>query len=493
MEPIINITLGAFAVCGLFTALLYYKSRENRQFLNNVEKLKHSFNELDTQAKLIVKTDLELNKTQEELDKRLNDLTTLQKISRLISTTLDETEIFQRLNQTLAHEIGFEKTLLVIINKDKALSVRVQTGFHEDEIQIILQTLQYDLYLRTTLEEGKSFSSVKTPKQKKDGLIRVFKCDNFVLTPILTQNGFIGVIFLGDPSHADILTQGDEETAAILGTQIGQALENARLFEEIFRSSKELESKVLHRTRELEEALKQVREASRKKSEFISSVSHELRTPLTSIKGYASILMAGKLGAVPEAVKTRLEKINTHSDNLVKLINELLDIARIESGRVEMAFVKNNFAKIIDNVIDLLTPQMRDKKIEWKIDMPPTLPDVLLDSAHMERALINILSNAIKFTPENGRVTVTGSLVDAATIKVEIADTGIGIPKDNLPKLFTEFYRADNAIHQNIKGTGLGLVLTKRIIEAHKGKIWVTSEIGKGTTFHLTLPVAPIS
>ena len=142
----------------------------------------------------------------------------------------------------------------------------------------------------------------------------------------------LGIIFAGNRGDAFPVTEGDEELISILADQIGQAVENARLFEQVYRSSQALELKVQDRTKQLSSALEEVKKISKTKSEFISAVSHELRTPLTSIKGYAALLIAGKIGEIPDKVKERLEKINKHSDNLVKLINDLLDIARIESG-----------------------------------------------------------------------------------------------------------------------------------------------------------------
>ena len=176
---------------------------------------------------------------------------------------------------------------------------------------------------------------------------------------------------MGNRYNAPAVTQGDEELITILAGQIGQSIENAQLFEKVFRSSQELELKVADRTKQLAGALQKVNDISKKKSEFISAVSHELRTPLTSIKGYAAILIAGKIGEVPAAVKERLAKINSHSDNLVSLINNLLDIARIESGRQEMKFAIYKIKNIVDNVADLLAPQITAKGVKLQLHLAP--------------------------------------------------------------------------------------------------------------------------
>ena len=319
--------------------------------------------------------------------------------------------------------------------------------------------------------------------------MRIFEAEHFILSPILTQTGSIGFVFAGNRYNAPAVTQGDEELITILAGQIGQSIENAQLFEKVFRSSQELELKVADRTKQLAGALQKVNEISNKKTEFISAVSHELRTPLTSIKGYAAILIAGKIGELPAAVKERLAKINSHSDHLVSLINDLLDIARIESGRQEMKFAIYKIKTIVDNVADLLTPQITAKAITLQLRLPQEIKEIYVDTSHAERVLINLLSNAIKFTPQNGTITVTvAPTLDAGYAVFSVSDTGIGIPASELQKLFSEFFRVDNEINQNVKGTGLGLVLAKNIVQAHRGKIWVQSQVKVGTTFYFTLP-----
>ncbi len=468
--------------------ILIWRIKQVSELKASHSKLMRSFGELDEQAKLIVKTDLELNKAQEELDKRLHSLEALQKTSRLISTTLDEEEIFHRLDQPLMTDLGFEKYLILIFDEKNKLQCRIHSGYTKEATQYILSNLENDTSLNEALKQGHTFSSANAPKQRKEKIAQLFNVEHFVLSAILTQNGIIGIVFVGNRSDASAVTQGDEELLSILANQIGQSVENARLFEQVYRSSQMLESKVQERTKQLASALEEVKKISKTKSEFISAVSHELRTPLTSIKGYASILMTGKVGELPEQVKERLEKVNKHSDNLVKLINDLLDISRIESGRVEMKFVKCSMASLIENVRDLLTPQIKEKNLQLETNIASNTPEIYIDRDQIERVFINLLGNAIKFTPEGGTITIKVYL-DSQQLKVEISDTGIGIAEEDLGKLFNEFYRVDNVINQNVKGSGLGLTLAKGIVEAHQGRIWVTSKLKKGTTFHFTLPL----
>jgi len=485
-------TIGTFSIITIIISVLIImlinKTNLVNEYQRTLVKLKKSFNDLDEQAKLIVRTDLELNKAQEELDKRLSGLEALQKTSRLISTTLEEDEIFHRLKQSLKTDLDYEKSLILIYDSQNNFDCKIHQGFSEESVQFILGNLQKDAHLITSLNEGNTFSSANSPKQRAELIVRIFEVEHFVISPILTQNGIIGIVFVGNQSNAMPITEGDEELIAILANQIGQSLENARLFEQVYSSSQMLESKVQDRTKQLADALAEVQNISKTKSEFISAVSHELRTPLTSIKGYAAILIEGKLGAVPDKAKERLAKINTHSDNLVKLINDLLDISRIESGRVEMNIGRCDLNKIIENMQDLLTPQMIEKNIQCKIDYINNIPEMFLDSSQIERVFINLVGNAIKFTPEKGTISIK-VVHKNKIVTVEVSDTGIGIPKDAMTRLFDEFYRVENQINQNVKGTGLGLPLAKKIVEAHNGKMWVTSEVHEGTTFHFTLPV----
>jgi signal transduction histidine kinase len=486
------LSLALIVVVGGLVLFLLSKLEEIKQMKAAHQKLMRSFNDLDEQAKLIVKTDLELNKAQEELEKRLQGLNTLQKFSKDISKTLDEKDIFEQVNLQMIYEIGFSRALVMSYDDHKKIKVRVNLGIPEDRIQHIIGQLDRDEHFKTALREGHTFSSINCSKQTKEKIVQLFGMEHFILTPIPMQNDMGGMLFVGNRYNSPAVTEGDEELISIFANQIGQSLDNAHLFEQVFRSTQMLESKVKERTKELESALEKVQLISKQKSEFISSVSHELRTPLTSIKGYASILMAGKIGEIPVAVKDRLAKINTHSDSLVKMINDLLDIARIESGRADMKYVLQPIKPLIDNIADLLTPQMTTRELNLKVDLPPDLPDVYIDRNHAERVFINLVGNALKFTPAKGTITIAANpkLDDREMIVFSVSDTGIGIKEDDLAKLFEEFYRVDNEINAGVKGTGLGLSLVKQIVEAHGGRVWVTSKLNVGTTFFFTLPTA---
>ena len=471
--------------------VLMLKIDKIKKLQTMVDKLKKSLEEMDEQAKLIVRTDIELNKTQEELDKKITGLYALQRLSRIISTTLEESQIFKVIESTSFEDLGFEKAIALLWNdKENKFIPYISMGYLHDEIEAIKPQVNSDknIYL-DLIKTGKTFSSSSVPHNTvlREKINHIFKVNSFVISPILPKEGSKGFSFVGTENMDVAITEGDEELITILSNQIGQALENARLFEKTWHAQQELEKKVEERTRELTLAFEEVKKISKRKTDFISSVSHELRTPLTSIKGYAAILMEEKLGHLPAAAKERLEKINRHSDELVHMVNDLLDIARIESGRVVMKMEQQGLKTIISDVADLISIQCKNKNIELITNIQKDTPPVLADRTQLERVFINLLGNAVKFTPEDGKITIKTHTEDNV-IQVDISDTGIGIPPDSLSMLFEEFYRVDNPINQLVKGTGLGLSLVKHIIEAHKGKIWVESKPGKGSTFSFTLP-----
>mgnify|MGYP001586231298 FL=1 len=475
--------------------VLMYKIERIKQLQNMASKLRDSVDEMDEQAKLIVRTDLELNKTQEALNKKLNGLYGLQKLSRKLSSTLQEEQLFTAVDPAQLEELGFEKGIIFLYNEtEKKFILKAAVNYQKDNTEVIKSGLdkQKELFLDFMSKEKAINSSVSA--QNKETIAKInslFKTTSFVIAALLPKEGNRGFIFLGNEDASNLVTEGDEEVVNILATQLAQGMENARLFDESWRTHQELEKKVEERTHALSLALEELKIVSKRKTDFISSVSHELRTPLTSIKGYAAILLTEKLGALPPPVKERLEKINRHSDELTHFINDLLDISRIESGRVILNRQAQSLRPIAEKVFDLLSVQLKERQINSELIISPELPQAIFDTNQIERIFINIIGNALKFTPPEGKITVNicpkGNMVE-----VNISDTGCGIPVESQEAIFEEFYRVDNLINQKVTGTGLGLTLVKKIIEAHEGKIWVKSSAGKGSTFSFTLPASPL-
>ncbi|MDD2679202.1 MAG: GAF domain-containing sensor histidine kinase [Candidatus Omnitrophica bacterium] len=473
--------------------LLIYKVYRLNQLQPKFNSVKKSLDDMDEQAKLIVRTDMELNKIQEALDKKITGLYALQRLSRIISMTLEEDQIFKRIQAEYLEDLGLEKGCGFLWDeRNKQFALRFSIGYRDDEIMAIKSFVNnsQEKFLDFIIND-KTLSSVPGANDliSAQQLNTVFKVISFIISPLLPQQNNRGLIFVGTENPETVITEGDEELIKILATQLGQALENARLFEKTWRAQQELEKKVTERTHELTLALEEVKKISARKTNFVSSVSHELRTPLTSIKGYAAILLTGKLGELPKDVRERLEKINRHSDELVHMVNELLDISRIESGKVTMRTEICNLKEIVDKVEDLLSGQLKERKLSLTTGITQDANLVLADRTQIERVFINLISNAMRFTPAQGKITVTSRKVDKM-IEVGVRDTGCGIPEEAQEAIFEEFFRVDNAINQEVRGTGLGLTLVKHIVEAHNGKIWVKSKIGSGSTFSFTLPAA---
>ncbi len=479
-----------FTVVALALAL-FIKMNRLRQLQSSLGQLKKTLQEIDEQAKLIVRTDIELNKTQAELDKKITSLYALQRLSRAISTTLDESQIFTRIQDSHLEEIGFEKGLSFLWkDNEKKFNLVLNIGYSQKETNSIISNLDEDFYLKL-IRTGKGISSISLQEAKLNSQVinKFFGVRSFVIAPILPKEGDKGFFFVGTESQETQLTEGDEELVTILANQVGQALENARLFEQTWQAQQELEKKVEQRTLELSKALEEIKLVSKRKSDFVSAVSHELRTPLTSIKGYASILLSEKLGGLPANVKERLAKVNRHSDELVHLVNGLLDISRIESGKIAMKSEPNNLKEIIATVVDLMAVQSKEKEIRLITNIHKDTKSILADRQQLERVFINLIGNAIKFTPKKGEITITTSPKDDM-VQIDVADTGIGIPQEAQAAIFDEFYRVDNPINEKVKGTGLGLSLIKHVVEAHQGQIWVKSKLGRGSTFSFTVPKA---
>lgn len=482
----------SFVIVIAFAYLVNITEKQKKARINlqhSLDKLKKAYDELDEQAKIIVKKDLELNKTQEELDKKLNGLYVLHKLSQAISTTFDAEKLFSQIDKSFISELGFSKGLVILSNKAMDdFSLPTVVGYtKEEEKAIKQQLLERGILARTNKPLLIDDSAMLNATQKE--LLQIFKLSSFCVVPIISQEAKLGLIVAGNDLAYTRVMEADIEMLAILAGQIASGLENARLYEELWHSHQNLEQRVSQRTKELALANDKLKKIDKLKSEFVSAVSHELRTPLTSIKGYASILMAGKLGKVPDPVKQRLAKINKHSDALTKLVNDLLDVARIESGKVKMQLEKIKLSDAIDWVVDIITPQIKDKQIILNVEVPKTISPCLADSIQLGRVLLNLLGNAIKFTPAKGTIVIK-AVSQNNFIQVDVHDSGIGIAEKDLIKIFEEFYRVDNEINQQVKGTGLGLPLVKHIIEAHKGKIWAESTAGKGTTFSFILPKA---
>ena len=253
-------------------------------------------------------------------------------------------------------------------------------------------------------------------------------------------------------------------------TQSVLAIQNARLF------------------REIEEKGRQIEAANRHKSEFLANVSHELRTPLNAIIGFSEVLGEKMFGELNEKQAEYTDDILSSGRHLLSLINDILDLSKIEAGRMELEVTTFHLPDAIENALTLIRERASRHGIRLNQVIDDRLGDFTGDERKVKQVLVNLLSNAVKFTPEGGQIKVEASLGDSAAI-ISVVDTGIGIAKEDQEAIFEEFRQVGSNYAHKREGTGLGLTLTRKFVELHGGKIWVESEAGKGSKFTFTLPI----
>ncbi|HDN86156.1 MAG: hypothetical protein DRP68_01890 [Candidatus Omnitrophota bacterium] len=466
-------------LCGFLFYIYYYLHHKIYPLKKDLNNLERELKELDHQAKLIIQSDIESKLYREAVEDKLKKLSFLKNFINNSLNILDRDELFQQISEKVIRDMGFEKALIVLFG---TLEEKVNINFSKNESDVIKH------FIERNRENLLSLPLVSPELEIAKELKKNLNFEEFLLGPIVSGTHIYAFLFVSKCIIEGGMSEAEKEVFSILCMYLGQCLDNIKSFEALYQAGEELENKIKEKTFELTKTLKEIEKISKMKSDFISSVSHELRTPLTSIKGFSSLLVAEKFGKLPPQAKERLKKIDDNVNKLVDMVNTLLDISRIESRRIEVKIAPYDITKLVKDTVDFLLPQIENKNINLNIDTPSSLY-VYMDKNLIERVLINLVNNAIKFTPPRGEITVRCTKSNSK-VTVSVKDTGCGIPKDDLEKIFQEFYRADNPINREVRGTGLGLSLVKRIIELHKEKIWVESEVGKGTTFHFTLTEA---
>src|SRR4030042_67810 len=247
---------------------------------------------------------------------------------------------------------------------------------------------------------------------------------------------------------------------------------------------------------QLERANQELRRIDCMKSEFVSIASHELRTPLAAIKNAVQLVLKGPAGKINENKRRFLSMAERNINRLTNILNDLLNLSRIESGRIELNFENTRLKGLIELTASSLRPHADAKSIRIDVEVSEQLPTVYGDQDKIEQILTNLIGNAIKFTPEGGQILITaepskgGGESQRDMIAVSVKDTGIGIPPEHLDPIFEKFHQVEGSLQRSVSGTGLGLSITKGLVEAHQGKIYVESEVGKGSAFTFTLPIS---
>ena len=436
-----------------------------------------------------------LSDTNKDLADSLYRLNTLYNTSSQFAGTLDKEKLIDYMIEGLDKSLSFSLTCtLSFCNYNEP--VLILNSLYE-----ISDELMNAIKLRTVLNykslfEGKNIpynideNSLKVIKYVKYPANRfnftLFQFDN-MFAPIALGENFYGCIEIFKEKH---FTSEDAKCFQTIAQQVSLPLKSATLYQEIIETNKKLEK------------------LEKLKSEFISIVSHELRTPLTSIKNSIDILLSGRCGENSQSAEKFLSMAKQNVSRLSGIINDLLDISKIEAGKMDFHFKPVNIHSVVDYVKSALSGLAKEKNIEILVNETADLPEIMADSQRLEQVLTNLLSNAIKFTPDGKKITISTEFKNTSQIQyhpcffddmkklsgdyiiVSVEDEGIGIAENELLHVFDKFAQIENSLSRKVGGSGLGLPIAKQLLEAHKGAIWCDSELNKGSKFHFALPIA---
>ncbi len=389
---------------------------------------------------------------------QISQLRMMLEVSRVLNSTLDLDALLHIIIEVATQVTGTEAaSILLLDQKTGELHFEAATGVKRAEVQPIVVPLEgsiagwvashnQPLVVDDAHHDPRHYTQADRTTQ--------FDTRSILGIPLQVKDKTIGVLEVLNKHDNSAFTAQDTETLETLAAQAAVAIANARLFAQ---------------------------------SDQLADVIHELRTPMTSIVGYSKILLMTE-GLESSAQKTYLATINREAMRLGRMVNEFLDLARLESGRTRLKQEPVNMEQVARESVMLLLPEANDRDISLNLHADNHLPPVAGDQERLKQVLVNLISNAIKYNREAGRVDVGLSLFNDS-LRVSVADTGQGIPAEALPHVFDKFYRVER--DENMaKGTGLGLAIVKQIVEAHAGDIWVESEPDVGSTFTFTLPVA---
>ncbi|MBN1642424.1 MAG: GAF domain-containing protein [Anaerolineae bacterium] len=321
-------------------------------------------------------------------------------------------------------------------------------------------------------EMERAFSASKPVTLRPEG----GEPESALIAPISLREEALGALGIEEVGQTREWSEEDLELVDAVASQMSWAIENARLFEETEQ-----------RARELEATARQLQETDQFRAQFLANMSHELRTPLNSIIGFSRVILKGIDGPLTELQRTDLEAIHSNGQHLLAMINEILDMSKLEAGAMELVLEDVNLDSVIGDVIATSGALIKDKPIELRTHIEPRLPIIRGDGTRIRQVITNLMGNAAKFTQE-GAITFR-VWTDEEMVYVSVADTGEGIPADKIPLVFEPFRQADGSPSRRAEGTGLGLPISKQYVEMHGGQIWLESEYGQGCTVTFALPI----
>jgi GAF domain-containing protein/CheY-like chemotaxis protein len=407
------------------------------------------------------------------------------------AASLDSTKVLRRLAQAVAHAIGADMTGAYIIDESGA-ALKPIAGYQvpPEKIQAYSEfhiPLKGHAFVEEAWQNQKAVftSDALNDARLQKNTTQLFLAQSVLLLPMIVRGEIVGGLWAVWWKDAHHFTEEELQLAEGIVRQAAVAIQNARLFEEVEASRTELQQ----RAKALENANARLQELDRLKSQFLAHVSHELRTPLNSIIGFSEVLLDGLVGQLTPEQLECTENILTSGEHLRALINDILDLSKIEAGRMTLDMKTIDVKEWLEGVQKTVAPLIEQKSQTLVTDLAEDLPQLVADPFRVKQVLINLLSNANKFTPERGRITLSCHKADPDTLIFSVADTGTGIKPEEQDIIFEEFRQSGTSAGET-EGTGLGLAISKRLVEMHGGRIWVDSEYGAGSTFSFLLPIS---
>ncbi len=453
----------------------------------NVESKKiNAFNDYDLflisaladQASIAIQN-AETNKSLIQLNQRLN---TINDLGKVINSSLDLDAVFNKMLEFMSKELHYNFCAVLMIENNRLYS-RAGIGFTKKEIETYSANIGEGI-CGMVAKTGKPILTndvSKIPYYKNQASLTKSE----LCVPLKVENRVIGVLNV-ESKKTNAFENKDIVYLSALADIASVAIKNAQLYNKVKDFNAELKIQVEMATQELTEANKELKRLNEIKSDFVSTVSHELRTPLTSIQGYVSLMQDGDAGQINDDQKEFLGIVKEESQRLLRLISDLLDISKIEAGKMKIMFEDFNILEFIDNYKTEILAMAAPKKIKVQIQASKGLPVIKADSDKIKQIFYNLISNAVKFSREGSLVNI--SIKDKNDhMQIDVSDQGIGIAEKDLKTIFEKFQQVDTKMTRKVGGTGLGLAITKNLVEAHGGNIWVKSKIGKGSEFSFTV------
>jgi signal transduction histidine kinase/DNA-binding response OmpR family regulator len=418
---------------------------------------------------------IQRHRAEESLKDRNRELLILRKISETVLGSLDLRSVLDRILEQAMESAAFDFGNIRLLDRSgQMLEVAASRGYRDPENVLRHRKISRSpdsassifgdrLFYEPCIEENvEACAGLKT--LKREG------ARSFIEVPVRAQNDALGIIQLASRTPRKFHPE-EVNLLVTIGNQMGLAIQKAQLYDETKRQAVELDK------------------LNKMQADFTAMIAHDLRSPLMSITGATEVMMNGIFGEVNDEQKKWLAKILANGSSLVNLVSDFLDVSKLEAGYVNINAEATDLGQLLQNSLDNYLILAQNKNITVKKIIHPSIPAVHADARRLDQVLGNLITNAIKFTSEGGDIEVAAARADAREAKVWVKDNGAGIPAEEIDQLFNKYRQGSNINDCGRKGTGLGLVICKMIVEAHGGKIWVDSEVGKGSTFFFSLPL----